>query len=460
MVRQRRQGGAWYYQFIRDGKPYRGRCEGATTKREAEAYEKKIIATAERGAEQKTVKALLENFREELTGGERITLDEAFELAEQKPRPRLPSEKHAGTKRTIWGDFLAFMHGEYPDVKNLIDVTEAHAQEYIAILQKSGRYEKTINYSRTEGKRIRTISTQNVAGALSPRSIRLYQMVCAEVFSQLAKDAGLQDNPFSGIRKAQTDAKTREAFTPEELKLIYDNLDGFTRPLFVMAVWTGLREGDICTLKWSEVDLERHLITRETRKTKAVVQIPISNQLYGLLTAMPRTESEYVFPKHAEMYLANPSGVSYRVKQFLEGLGIQTTRKPEGRTRAISVKDLHSCRHTFCYYAGLAGIPLSVVQSIVGHMTPAMTAHYSAHASIEDKRRGMERLSFFTQDALPEAKADEPERVELRQMIEALPIEEIRVLLQSLKAKDTPRQTPSDATPASPLETIQMEISF
>ena len=254
-------------------------------------------------------------------------------------------------------------------------------------------------------------------------------LVCAEVFTLLAKDAGLQDNPFSGIRKAQTDAKTREAFTQEELNLIYDNLDGFTRPLFMMAVWTGLREGDICTLKWSEVDLERHLITRETRKTKAVVQIPISNQLYGLLTATPQTESEYVFPKHAEMYLSNPDGVSYRVKKFLEGLGIQTTRKPEGRTRAISVKDLHSCRHTFCYYAGLAGIPLAIVQAIVGHMSPEMTKHYQAHATLEDKRRGMERLSFFKPEALPAA-VEEPERTELRSMINTLPIELIRKMLE------------------------------
>ena len=29
---------------------------------------------------------------------------------------------------TIWGDFLAFMNGEHPDVENLIDVTDAHAQ--------------------------------------------------------------------------------------------------------------------------------------------------------------------------------------------------------------------------------------------------------------------------------------------------------------------------------------------
>ena len=132
------------------------------------------------------------------------------------------------------------------------------------------------------------------------------------------------------------------------------------------------------------------------------------------------------------MYLTNSTGVSYRIKQFLEGLGIQTTRKPKGRTRAVSVKDLHSCRHTFCYYAGLAGIPLAVVQSIVGHMSPEMTKHYSAHASMEDKRRGMERLSFFTQEALP-AVDEEPERAELRLMIESMPLEKVRVMLQFAK---------------------------
>ena len=98
----------------------------------------------------------------------------------------------------------------------------------------------------------------------------------------------------------------------------------------------------------------------------------------------------------------------------------------------MSVKDLHSCRHTFCYYAGIAGIPLSVVQSIVGHMSPEMTKHYSAHASMEDKRRGMERLSFFTQEALPAAD-EEPERAELRQMIESMPLEKVRAMLQFAK---------------------------
>ena len=429
MIRQFKQNGSFYYQFILDGKRYNGVCQNCTTRKDAEAYERKIKREAARGDGQTEAEQYHRNELKKLVRAKnKTTLKDAFGLAEQKPRARRPSEKHAATKRTIWGDFLAFMHGEHPEIENLIDVTEAHAQEYIALLQKTGRYDKAITYSRGAGKSFRRITRIKNEGPLSARSLQMYQMVCAEVFSLLAKDAGLQENPFANVPRAKPDAEVREAFSPEELKLIYDNLDDFTRPLFMMAVWTGLREGDICTLKWAEVDLERRFIKRKTHKTGAVVQIPISKPLYTLLTATPRSDSEYVFPEHAKMYLTNSSGVSYRIKQFLEGLGIETTRTPEGRTRAISVKDLHSCRHTFCYYAGLAGIPLAVVQSIVGHMTPAMTEHYSAHASMEDKRRGMERLTFFEPEALPAA-GEEPERAQLRLLVDSLPIEKIKKII-------------------------------
>lgn len=415
-----------------DGKRYNGVCRNCTTRKDAEAYERAIKREAARGGGEIEVEQFHRNELKKIVRSKNmITLDEAYELAERKPRSRMPAEKYAGMKRTAWGDFLAFMHGEHPDVDNLADVTDVHAQEYIAILQKTGRYDKNVSYSRGAGKTSRTISRRTI-GALSARTVRLHQTVCTEVFTLLAKDAGIQENPFAGIRMMKSDTETREAFTQEELKTIYDNLDGFTRPLFMLAVWTGLREGDICTLRWKEINLKQRFISLKTRKTGARVQIPISNQLYDYLVSVPQTESEYVFPKHAKMYLTNSTGVSYRIKLFLEGLGIQTTRMPKGRTRAVSVKDLHSCRHTFCYYAGLAGIPLAVVQSIVGHMSPEMTKHYSAHASMEDKWRGMERLSFFTQEALP-AVDEEPERAELRLMIESMPLEKVRVMLQFAK---------------------------
>ena len=434
MVKQKKVDGAWYYEFMCRGKRHFGTCEGAKSQRQAEAFERSVREKATQAAGLKSVKALFETFREDLTGGKKITLDEAFELALKKPRKRTPAEKQISIKRGIWQDFLDFMHSEHPDIVNLSDVRKTHAEEYVALIRESGKYNKAIQYRRA-GKKRNTSQTISYSAPeniqLSPRTTNYYQVVCTEVFNLLKDDAGLQENPFSGILKLDMKNETREAFSPDELKTIFDNLDGFTRPLFMMAVWTGLREGDICTLKWSDFDIERRIISRKTRKTGAKVQIPISDQLYDMLIAMPRTESEYVFPKHAEMYLANPSGVSYRVKQFLEGLGIQTTRVPEGRTRAISVKDLHSCRHTFCYYAGLVGIPLIVVQSIVGHMSPEMTRHYSAHASIEDKRRGMKKLSFAPV-SLPNPK-EEPERAQLRALVDTLPIEEIKKIIDFIK---------------------------
>jgi hypothetical protein len=45
----------------------------------------------------------------------------------------------------------------------------------------------------------------------------------------------------------------------------------------------------------------------------------------------------YVLPDHAEMYLHNPDGINYRFGNFLESIGITTTRQVEGRSRKVSV---------------------------------------------------------------------------------------------------------------------------
>lgn len=84
--------------------------------------------------------------------------------------------------------------------------------------------------------------------------------------------------------------------------------------------------------------------------------------------------------------------LSKRIKTFLEDdLGIVTTVQPENR-RSISIKDLHSMRHVFCYYAGKVGIPISVVQSIVGHMDERMTAYYQNHVQEETQHQELEKL--------------------------------------------------------------------
>ena len=86
------------------------------------------------------------------------------------------------------------------------------------------------------------------------------------------------------------------------------------------------------------------------------------------------------------------------------------------------------------YYAGLYGIPLSIVQSIVGHMTPEMTKHYSAHASLSAKREQMRQLpEFMMLTGLETRDFEAAEREELQALISTLPIEKVRELLKMLR---------------------------
>ena len=423
----------YHYAFAQDGKRYRGVCEGCTTKREAEEYEKNLRKRVQEAAAKKDVKQLYEHFREELTGSKDILLADAYEKSLEKPKTRMPSEKQVRSKRAYWLDFTAFLNERYPDLQKLSEVRPLHAEAYIQYLRQNGRFNKTVTY---RGSVVTQERSYQLKSELSPQTINTYQQALTEVFQLLARDAGIADNPFSSIPRLKKDAETREAFSEEELCVIRDNLDDFTQPLFTIAIATALREGDICTLKWSEVDFKQDLIITRMRKTGNMVEIPIMPPLrdYLLQLQTATTKSEYVLPKHAEMYLNNSSGVSYRIKQFLENkCRITTTKTLEGRSRAVSVKDLHSCRHTFCYYAGLYGIPLSIVQSIVGHMTPEMTKHYSAHASLSAKREQMRQLPEFMMLTGLETREDESaDREELHRLISTLPIEKVRELLKEL----------------------------
>ncbi len=429
----------YHYEFMQGGKRYYGVCEKCTNQREAQAYEKTIRDKAKLKTVKKNNKAILEEVRREIIGGEKIKLADAYELSLKKPRKRPVGEDRKAFKRAYWNNFVLYLADHHPDIDSLDSVEQKHAEEYLQYLKSKGKYiqpdeEKEKDEEKKEEKIVK----------LSSATLNQYHMALAEVFTLLSKDGGIFENPFTSIPKLKIEAETREAFTEAELRKINKKLDDFSRPLFTIAISTALREGDICTLKWDEVDLEIGVISRgQMRKTGHAVEIPMMPPLHEYLSKLksesvlrPEDEyTEYVLPMHARMYLTNRTGVSYRIKYFLESCGIKTTKVPKGRTRAISVKDLHSCRHTFCYYAGLYGIPMNIVQGIVGHMTPEMTKHYSAHASLEAKREKMKLLPDFMGMSASETTTalTLSEREQLKQIINQLCTDDIHATLEFVK---------------------------
>ena len=417
-----KRGKKWNYDFEMGGRRYRGICENCESREEAKEFEKRIRRTASELKAQRSVKALVENFRDVLSGGRRISLGEAFGLAAEKPVARKAAGAWEGHKRRCWEDFVAFMGGAHPDVRFLSDVTRSHCEEYVSHLRLFGRCAtevKSRNGARPYSKGM---------SRLSAKTCNTTQTVVARVFALLLEDAGLSRNPFSGIPKMKSNAVSRDVFQPEEIGVILSAGDSFCRDVLMASLYTGLREGDVCNLRWEDIDLAQGFIRVVQRKTKRAVSIPIMGRLDEFLRASEQ-KTGFVFPAQRALYLHNSSGFSARIHTFLESLGISTRVMAEGRCRKSSIKDFHSCRHTFCWLAGQAGIPLPTVQSIVGHMTPEMTAHYSAHVTEAQKREQIRRME--TGVLAPGGNA----RQSLHDLVERLPpekMEEARHILQGL----------------------------
>ena len=162
--------------------------------------------------------------------------------------------------------------------------------------------------------------------------------------------------------------------------------------LFLLGIYTGQRLGDCCTLRWCDVKEDRGIIQLVPRKTRKhlkghPVTIPIHPALREALdecrvrSAECEGEnsewSDYVLPMMAEWYLSNERWrISSGLEEIFKKAKIKTSVKLEGRKTATPDATFHSLRHTFVSFTVNGGVPLPVVQSIVGHTSNAMTRHY------------------------------------------------------------------------------------
>ena len=105
--------------------------------------------------------------------------------------------------------------------------------------------------------------------------------------------------------------------------------------------------------------------------------IPIHPALRDMLEQTPEVErGGYVLKAISEYYTRAKWRVGYELGHIFQAAGIATSVQIEGRRTKTPEATFHSLRHTFVSFAANAGVPLHIVQSIVGHESTAMTRHY------------------------------------------------------------------------------------
>ncbi len=282
-----------------------------------------------------------------------------------------------------WRQFLDWVATAHPVVTELRQVSGAVAEGYAGYMLKEIREKrkrpdgpdgKPTGYDEVIVKRSFTTNTYN-------KHVRVLELV----FRVLARKAGLSRNPWAEIARKTEKRQSRRELTVQELNTICNRAKGELQTLLLVGIYTGLRLGDCCTLRWSEVDLDRRIILRVPNKTARrhglPVHVPIHATLLGVLAQTPATKRNgYVLPKFAAMYKHEDADVAKDIRDHFEACGIQVHKDDTGvgtSLRAVVEVGFHSLRHSFVSLCRQSNAPLAVVEAIVGHSNPAMTRHYT-----------------------------------------------------------------------------------
>jgi len=181
-------------------------------------------------------------------------------------------------------------------------------------------------------------------------------------------------NPVKLVKFFHEDEGRLRFLEKEEIKRFYNVCPGYLRSIVALAVCTGMRKGEILSLKWPDVDFRRKIITILRTKGQKKREIPIGVGISRLLLKQRKHPgSPYVFCYED----------GRRIGSFKRAF--KTALKIAG------IKDFtfHDLRHTFTSHLVMSGVDLKTVQEIMGHSSFITTLRY-AHLARNHKRRAME----------------------------------------------------------------------
>jgi integrase len=301
----------------------------------------------------------------------RIELSDSWEKYLKNPTRPNSGKATLAFYRSYWSKFINSLNVKYLD-----EITEKITHDYM-------------------GKVFAKVSGRTYNSTL--QALKL-------VFRILSPDI----NPFDKLKSKPSLSISKKDFTEKQIKDIFDL---FEEPdfdimhkeemhlLFMIGRWTGLRLKDCALMKWQDIDLKRELIQIKPYKTagKKSIIIPIHKTLLSALNTKSsisgrKNRSEYVLPEVANRYNYNPSGVNKDCMFVISKAGIKSEISSDAnRARAVCEYGFHSFRHSFVSFCAKAGVPMAIVQTIVGHGSPAMTRHYT-HIGTETLRAAIRKL--------------------------------------------------------------------
>ncbi len=157
------------------------------------------------------------------------------------------------------------------------------------------------------------------------------------------------------------------------------------RAIVIVAVNTGLRQMELLSLKWSQVDLTGKQIILDNQshitKSKKIRSLPLNKKAFGTISRLNK---------------GNPYDFVFEFPDITNRWKfIQNNFRKYIKLAEVNPKlNFHSLRHTFASWLVQKGVNIYEVSKLLGHSDLKMTQIY-AHLRSEDLRKSVELSKFI-----------------------------------------------------------------
>lgn len=198
-------------------------------------------------------------------------------------------------------------------------------------------------------------------------------------------------NPVNDVNFLKEENHKLRFLEKEEIIKLIECATDQCKPLITIAIFTGMRRGELLNLKWRDIDFNQGIIHLLVTKSGKKREIPMNDQVrQALLSIRKHKEYPYVF--------VNRNGDPWR----------DVRRGFTAALNAAGIKDFrfHDCRHTFASQLAMAGVDLNTIRELLGHSDLKTTLIY-AHLSKDHKLRAVKLLgSKIETSSNPEPETD------------------------------------------------------
>lgn len=244
---------------------------------------------------------------------------------------------------------------------------------------------------------------QSLSTSLSTSSIRVIFQVLKNCLKEAVLKGLIMFNPCDQVIPPKDTSKNIASLTIDEENILrkYSSLHPKGLPILI-SLQMGLRIGEICGLKWEDIDFKSNLlhvsrtiqrlpnlehdgikktiITETTPKSEYSLRtIPIPNSIRSdLLNLKIVSKSLYVFGNEKPM---EPRLITYWFKKIINELELPNYR-------------FHSLRHTFATRCLEKGVSIATISSLLGHHSIKMTLDTYIGVFLSEKKDAINLISY------------------------------------------------------------------